>query len=160
MAMGQERELGEQEETESLEGMDMEHYKGYFNEGGVMQRYEDPLTGAHFDYQEMCRRLRELQIAIGTAELSEEQSRKGSRDSINIFTTLDESRKSQRNLLVFHDAAQAQSNKNSKSLTGSQQPLPNRSGQTNDSRKKNGPPRVLSHCVILTAAQAKSNASS
>lgn len=45
---------------EELDDVDLSNYKGmYFNEED--NKYQDPITGAHFDYYDMCCRLLELQ---------------------------------------------------------------------------------------------------
>ena len=39
--------------------VDLNNYKGIYG-AGQNQRYQDKLTGAHFEYQDMCNRLNEL----------------------------------------------------------------------------------------------------
>jgi len=43
------------------EQIDLNNYKGIFYNDETVNRYEDPITGAHFDYFEMCKTLKALQ---------------------------------------------------------------------------------------------------
>ena len=53
---------------DSVDDIDIENYKGiYFNDEQT-NRYEDKITGAHFDYFDLCRRLRKLPNVIKKSE--------------------------------------------------------------------------------------------
>lgn len=49
---------------EDLDRIDFNNYKGIFHDNDHEQRYEDKTTGAHFEYYDMCRRLRKLQQSL------------------------------------------------------------------------------------------------
>jgi len=47
---------------------DLENYKGIYYGDGKDNRYEDPKTGAHFDFLDMCKRLSKIQQKREAAE--------------------------------------------------------------------------------------------
>ena len=46
---------------EDLDQIDFNNYKGMFFNDDLNQKYQDPITGAHFEYYDMCCRLMKLQ---------------------------------------------------------------------------------------------------
>lgn len=51
--------------SEDLDNIDFQNYKGIFYNEGQGQNYEDPETGAHFEYYDMCERLQMIQGKLG-----------------------------------------------------------------------------------------------
>ena len=49
---------------EDLDDIDFNNYKGMFYEDDPGSKYQDPLTGAHFEYRDMCRQLSRLQTQL------------------------------------------------------------------------------------------------
>ena len=47
---------------EDLDEIDFNNYKGMFFNDDPGQKYQDEVTGAHFEYRDMCKRLKRLQI--------------------------------------------------------------------------------------------------
>ena len=54
---------------EDEEDIDYENYKGIYFGDEPGQKYQCPETGAHFEFNDMCGRLKELQEQINAAEL-------------------------------------------------------------------------------------------
>ena len=46
---------------EDLDQIDFANYKGMFYQDDPGQKYQDEVTGSHFEYNDMCRRLKRLQ---------------------------------------------------------------------------------------------------
>jgi hypothetical protein len=53
----------ENEYEEDLDDIDFGNYKGIFYEDDPTTKYQDPETGAHFDFDDICRRLSEIKVA-------------------------------------------------------------------------------------------------
>lgn len=66
----------EEESDSELDPADLNNYKGMFYNDEPGQKYQDPETGAHFEYNEMCARLKRLQ-----KELAHRDESKDSRDA-------------------------------------------------------------------------------
>lgn len=49
------------EYEEDLDDIDFQNYKGIFYEDDPTTKYQDPETGAHFDYTDVWSRLRKIQ---------------------------------------------------------------------------------------------------
>ncbi len=64
-------ETGYDKYEEVLDNIDFGHYKGMFYAGDPKDKYQDPTTGAHFDYRDMCERLRTLQRFLEGAAADE-----------------------------------------------------------------------------------------
>lgn len=50
----------EYQEEETDEDVDHENYKGIYFEEEPGQKFQDPVTGAHFEFQSMCQILNEV----------------------------------------------------------------------------------------------------
>lgn len=50
--------------SEDLDPIDFKNYKGMFYEEDSGQKFQDPETGAHFEYEDMCCRLMDLQREV------------------------------------------------------------------------------------------------
>ncbi len=46
---------------DDLDDIDFNNYKGFFYQDKAEQRYQDEVTGAHFNYIDMCHRLKAIQ---------------------------------------------------------------------------------------------------
>lgn len=55
---------------EDLDQIDFENYKGIFYEEPA-EKYQDEVTGAHFEYFDMCRRLKRLQKELEAVRTDE-----------------------------------------------------------------------------------------
>ena len=58
---------------DNAEGEDLINYKGIYFGDDQGQKYTDPVTGAHFEYKDMCRR---LQRAIQQRDIVDKQHEK------------------------------------------------------------------------------------
>jgi len=47
------------EKDSDVEDIDVENFKGIY-EGDVKQKFHDPITGAHFEYYDLCKRMAKL----------------------------------------------------------------------------------------------------
>jgi hypothetical protein len=50
----------ENEYEDELDNIDYTNYKGIFFDNDPTTKYQDPETGAHFDYYDICNRLQKL----------------------------------------------------------------------------------------------------
>ena len=57
----------ELDNEEDLDCVDFNNYKGMFYDNN-QEKYQDEITGAHFEYSDMCRRLRKLKSKIQPKE--------------------------------------------------------------------------------------------
>lgn len=64
----------ENEYEEDLDDIDFGNYKGIFYEDDPTTKYQDPETGAHFDFDDICRRL--CQIKFAKERFGESESHK------------------------------------------------------------------------------------
>lgn len=48
---------------------DFNNYKGIFHDDKQEEHYQDKVTGAHFDYYDMCRRLKNLQRTLSSKKI-------------------------------------------------------------------------------------------
>ena len=46
-----------EDEYDTGEGIDHENYKGIYFEDEPKQKFQDEVTGAHFEFNDMCKRL-------------------------------------------------------------------------------------------------------
>ncbi|CAI2359488.1 unnamed protein product [Moneuplotes crassus] len=60
------------EYEEDLDDIDFQNYKGIFYEDDPTSKYQDPETGAHFDYTDVCKRLFKIQRSRESAEKNSE----------------------------------------------------------------------------------------
>ncbi len=56
---------------EDLDQIDFNNYKGMFYNDDPGQKYQDEVTGAHFEYHDMCRRLKRLQKEVQSEEMED-----------------------------------------------------------------------------------------
>lgn len=68
---------------EDLDQIDFNNYKGMFYNDEPGQKYQDEVTGAHFEHHDMCKRLQRLQKDLQqftqTIDSNEEESEDGSK---------------------------------------------------------------------------------
>eukprot|EP00826_Nyctotherus_ovalis_P005079 TRINITY_DN1113_c0_g1_i1.p1 TRINITY_DN1113_c0_g1~~TRINITY_DN1113_c0_g1_i1.p1 ORF type:complete len:186 (+),score=25.84 TRINITY_DN1113_c0_g1_i1:102-659(+) len=61
---------------EGLDQVNLHNYKGMFY-GDTDRKYEDPITGAHFEYHDMCHKLLQLQRLRGSDKNSSRHKSEG-----------------------------------------------------------------------------------
>jgi len=59
---------------EDLDQIDFNNYKGMFFNDDPGQKYQDEVTGAHFEYHDMCRRLKRIQQQVQIEEISDSEA--------------------------------------------------------------------------------------
>lgn len=61
----------EDEYDEDLDDIDFGNYKGIFYEDDPTTKYQDPDTGAHFDFEDICSRLSKVKKIKEQSEANE-----------------------------------------------------------------------------------------
>ena len=51
------------EDQEDIDNVDFANYKGIYAEEDTDQKYTCPVTGAHFEFNDLCRRMNKIQLA-------------------------------------------------------------------------------------------------
>ena len=64
----------EEENDEDIDDIDVKNYRGIFVEEEPQEKYQDEITGAHFEYHDICNRLTKL---ITETQIKKEESTKG-----------------------------------------------------------------------------------
>jgi len=79
--MAKRNEENQSNYAEGLDCIDLQNYKGMFYNEDTDLKYQDQITGAHFEYKDMCRRLNKLKSILPVDIIKESK----------VITTLKES---------------------------------------------------------------------
>ena len=97
---------------EDLDDIDFNNYKGFFYADDPGQKYQDKVTGAHFEYADMCTRLRALIIQSRGAEVEEEPVKKRADLKMNKVKKEDVRNREIKKLSTLIDGSQSKQSRN------------------------------------------------
>ena len=62
------------DEHDDIDNVDFANYKGIYAEDDADQKYTCPITGAHFEFNDVCRRLNK--VMVGRKRMEEQEQMK------------------------------------------------------------------------------------
>lgn len=99
-----------EEEQEEVEWVDHNNYKGIYFDDEPGTKFQDPETGAHFDYNEICNRLIEVEVEMRRSQERDKKTMEKNRELLKIDEESDDVYQ-QNQLFRTEDHTRKQANK-------------------------------------------------
>ena len=99
-----------EEEQEEVECVDHNNYKGIYFDDEPGTKFQDPETGAHFDYNEICNRLIEVEVEMRRSQERDKKTMEKNRELLRIDEESDDVYQ-QNQLFRTEDHTRKQANK-------------------------------------------------